>query len=204
MRFLNMFLASGLGLALIVSHTAFAVETKYGNNWTKYIFRTNVNGDFNKLHGENFRDGFGSPSSPYIYPGCLAETLPVMAVGPGALRAELKFYSSQWLVLSGIRDLARQALFGLSVSWDSENGIRKSQWMTVPSSYLGRSLEQSRTADGKYVYFLEKSGFELPLVTPEYSFDGDAKNVTVSVCNLMDNTSISIQEMILTVSLNEE
>lgn len=204
MNILNTFSVYFLGICILISQSAFAVETQYGQSWKKYIFNANVTGDLTKLHGENYLGGFGSAVSPYIYPGCLAKTLPVRAVGPGKLRAELRFYSNQWRVLDGPEDLTRHALFSLSVAWESPDGTQKNEWMTVPSSYLGKATATSTTADGKRYYFLELAGYEPPLVTPEYSFDEDAKNITVSVCYLMDQTSISIREIILTVPLDKE
>ena len=135
MKFLLVYIACICFASLNLSNTASAVEIVYGSNFKKYIFSANEEGDFIKLHGENFRDGFGSPGSQYFYPGCLLKSMPVVAIGPARVRAELEFYSSQYLWLKNLSELYISTLFGFFINWNSENGTRETQFVKLPSSF---------------------------------------------------------------------
>ncbi len=191
-------------LIVLSTESAKAVEIQYGSGFKKYVSDANKEGDLIKFHGENYKSGFGSPKMPYVYPGCLVKTIPVSSIGPGKLRAELEFYASQILALRSLDELFQNVLFGFFVSWDMQNGTRETRYVVAPSNNLENVVPLSRSDDGRQFYFIENSGFEPPLVTPEYPFDGKITNISVSVCNLMADTSISIRKINLTVVLDQE
>ena len=85
-----------------------------------------------------------------------------------------------------------------------QNGTRETRYVVAPSNNLENVVPLSRSDDGRQFYFIENSGFEPLLVTPEYPFDGKITNISVSVCNLMADTSISIRKINLTVVLDQE
>ena len=188
-----------LSFNLLVTMSIFAVEIEYGDKYKRYSFNSNVESDFVKYFGEYFKDGFGAQMSPYIYPGCLLKTIPIVEVGQGKIRAEVEFYSSQSFIVENLSELRNKVLFLLVASWEYANSVHETRYIATPSAYLGRVSLISQAEDGRQFYFLETSGFEPPLVTPEYSFDGSISNLTVSVCNLMYDTSVSVRKIILTV-----
>ncbi len=130
--------------------------------------------------------------------------MPVNAIGTGKLQAEIGFYSSQFLWAGSAAELAQSILFEMNVSWDTVNGSHETRNLKVPSSYLQHVIPNARDVDNSINYYLSNSGLESPLVTPEFAFEGNVTNISVSVCNLKEQVSISIRKINLTVSLNEK